>query len=402
MIGHPRRIMDFVVLAMGRKWSMLAIVLFCGILAVGITFLEPQTFVGEASMLPPDRLSSSNLLSKFNSGFALEMLKEIENPSVDLLQNILESRTLDERLARDSTIRSYYTRLGLNEPEIYQAVRKAVAVGPTYTRVDVQGTVETGWFPAAAEKEQARQLSAYITNTAIACMDSMLKSEIRSLAHSTGVYADSDYALKLQELDTLDSRQQAFEQEHGVVKLETQTEESINRIAELRTDRDQAAIELHLVDLDLSSNASSREAAAAKLHETERASIAYETDREIGPALDSLPEVSRAYAELLRDRKELEPIVSFLRIETEQQRIFETREKSLVTVMDSARPPNNRISPIRSETGFLGLIIGAALSIIYLALFSLRLSFANETASREQNRSGAVESAKSIFGRSKL
>src|ERR1019366_5020201 len=145
-----------------------------------------------------------------------------------------------------------------------------------------------------------------------------------------------------------------------------------------------------------------REAAVATLHEAERASIAYETDREIGPALDSLPEVSRAYAELLRDRKELEPIVSFLRIETEQERIFETREKSLVTVMDSARAPNNRISPIRSETGFLGLIIGAALSIIYLALFSLRLSFASEIASRTQHRSDALESAKRIFGPSKL
>jgi hypothetical protein len=393
--------MDFVVLVMSRKWTMLAITLFCGVFAVAVTYIEPQTFLGEASMLPPDRLSSSGLLSKFNSGFALEMLKEVENPSVDLLQNILESRTLDERLARDSTIRSYYASEGLHGREIYEAVRKAVSVGPGFSKVDVHGTVETNWFPTPTEKEQARVLSAYIANMAISCMDSMLKSAIRSLAHSARVYADSDYALKREQLDSLDSKQQAFEQAHGVVLLEAQTTSAIDRVGELESQRDEAEIELRLIDLDLSDNASLREAAVAKLNEAEHAAMTYETDHEIGPALDSLPEVGREYAEILRDRKELEPIVSFLHVESEQQRIFEVREKSLVTVLDPARPPDGRMSPIRSQSGFLGLIVGAALSICYVAFFSLRLSWAKERNIPRDPRFGELEAASNIFARNK-
>ncbi len=393
--------MDFVVLALSRKWGMLAIFLGCGVFAVATTFFVPHTFRAESLLLPPDRLSSSNLLSKVNAGFALEMLKEVENPSVDLLQNILESRSLSERLARDSTIHRYFSQQGLNGRAIVEAVQSAIKVEPGFTKVTVQGTIETGWMPSASEKEHARVLSSYMTNLAVATMDSTLRSAIRSLAHNTRVYADSDYALKRQELDSLDGVQEAFEQAHGVVKLETQTKATLDRVAELRAGRDQAEIELHLLSLDLSNDAVSKEAAMAKLHAADDAANAYETEHPIGPALDSLPEVSREYAELLRDRKELEPIVSFLRVEAEQQRIFEVREKSMITVLDTALTPEHRISPIRTETGFVGLLAGIALAMLYLSYWSLRLSWADEQEIRRKSLSEEASSARKIFGRNK-
>jgi len=389
--------MDFVVLLMARKWAIAGIVLFCGVAAVALTYMMPQTFQSQATMLPPDRLSSSGLLSKFNSGFALEMLKEVENPSVDLLQNILESRSLSERLARDSTIRTYFALEGKQDAAIVESVQKSLKVEPGFTKVSVDGTVETAWFPTASEKERARLLTSYIANVAIACMDSTLRAAISSMAHTTRLYADSDYALERGELDSLDRRQERFEQEHGVVKLESQTEAEIGRVGELKAQRDQAEIQLHLLSLDLSTTATTREASEEKLNEAERAATTYETEHQIGPALDSLPEINRAYAEMLRDRKELELIVNFLRLEVEQQRIFEVREKSLITVVDTARPPETRISPIRSETAFLGLIVGVALSILYIAAFSISLSWASETKSRSLIRSVEADAASTIF-----
>ncbi len=391
-------LMDFLVLAMGRKWVMLGLTLFCGIGAFAMTYIVPQTFMAMGTMLPPDRLSSSGLLSKYNSGFALEMLKQLENPSVDLLQDILESRSLDEHLAQDSLIHRYYTLQGLRGVEIVNAVRKAVKVGPGYAKVDVQGIVETRWFPTASEKENARELSSHIANAAIACMDSMLRAGVKTMAHETRLYADSDYALKRQELDSLDRVQEAFEQAHGVVKLETQTLASIDRIAQLKAERDEAEIQLRLVELDLSDNANKKELAASKLREAEQAARSYETDHQIGPALDSLPQIDRQYAELLQNRKELEPMVSFLRVETEQQRIFEEREKSFIVMLDPAQLPDSRISPIRSQTGFLGLIAGFALSIIYVAYFSFRLSWANESKSHNGIQSDEVYASEHIWG----
>jgi hypothetical protein len=336
-----------------------------------------------------------------NSGYALDLLKEIENPSVDLLQNILESRSLAERLARDSAIHRYFGQQGLHGPELVAAIHDALKVEPGFTKVTVKGTIETGWVPTAPEKEQARVLCSYLTNLAIACMDSTLRSAIRSLAHNTRVYADSDYALKRHELDSLDGLQEAFEQAHGVVKLEAQTQATLEQVAALRASRDEAEIQLHLLSLDLSNDATSKEAALAKFHAADEAAKAYETEHPIGPALDSLPEVSRAYAELLRDRKQLEPIVAFLRMEAEQQRIFEVREKSLITVLDTAVAPDHRISPIRSQTGFVGLLVGIAMSILYLSFWSLRLSWTDEQEIRRRSLSNEASSARWIFGRNK-
>jgi uncharacterized protein involved in exopolysaccharide biosynthesis len=394
--------MDFLLLIARRKWVMLSIVFFCCAAAVGISYILPQTFVAKTELLPPDRISSSSLLSKLNAGFALEMMKEIENPSVDLLQNILESHSLAERLARDSAIHRHFTSLGARGEALIEDVQKSLTVLPGFSEVTVDATVETGWAADAAEKEQARLLSAHVANLAIACMDSTLRSAIRSMAHATRLYADSDYALKRQELDSLDSRQEAFEQAHGVVELATQTKAVIARVAELKVERDRAEIRLRLLGLDLSDHADSIEAIKAELHEAERAAVAYETDEQTGPALDSLPEVSRYYAEIVRDRKELEPIVEFLRVEAEQQSIFETREKSMITVVDSAQPPETRSSPIRSQMGLLGLVAGLALSIMYLAIHALRLSWANEQQSRNgRPLSGEAESAMRIFARNK-
>ena len=393
--------MDFVVLVVSRKWAMLLIVLSCAVFGVGITYFLPQTFRAESEMLPPDRLSSSGLLSKFNSGFALEMLKEVENPSVDLLQNILESRSLDERLARDSVVHRYYAAQGMQNRAIVEAAHKAIMVLPGFTKVTVQSTIETRWMASAEEKEQARVLSSYVTNLAVRCMDSTLKSAIRSMAHDTRLYADSDYALKRDQLDSLDRVQEAFEHEHGVVKLETQTLASIERIGELRAERDQAEIQLHLLGLDLSNDATSKEAALAKYNEANEAANIYETEQQIGPALDSLPQVNRDYAELLRDRKELEPIVSFLRVEAEQERIFEVREKSLITVVDTAIAPDHRIGPIRSAMGLLGLIVGFALSLVYVSLRSLRLSWATQLRSRGLASQDLADSASRIYARNK-
>ncbi len=393
--------MDFVVLTLSRKWGMLLIVVCCVAFGVGITYFLPQTFRAESEMLPPDRLSSYGLLSKVNSGFALEMLKEVENPSVDLLQNILESRSLDERLAQDSMVHRYFAAQGLQGRAIVGAAHKAIMVLPGFTKVTVQSTIETRWMASSQEKENARVLSSHITNLAVMCMDSTLRSAIRLLAHDTRVYADSDYVLKREELDSLDERQEAFEHTHGVVKLETQTLASINRIGELRAERDQAEIQLRLLGLDLSNNATSKEAALAKYNEANEAANAYETERQIGPALDSLPQVSRDYAELLRDRKELEPIVSFLRVETEQQHIFEVREKSLITVLDTALAPDHRIGPIRSAMGLLGLIVGIALSLVYVSLWSLRLSWATQLKSRGREPGELADSASRIYARNK-
>jgi hypothetical protein len=369
---YDPHILDYFQLVLKYKWTVVFIVGFCSVAALVLTYMVPQVYQSEAVLLPPDRLSSFSLLSRYSSGFALQMLKEVENPSVDVLQNIVESRRMGEYLIGDSELHRYWSHKGLNQLEMLQAARQCVGFRPGFSQVWVSGAFETDWFADAKEKEEARALSARIANLGVRLMDSILRAEVRSLAHDTRVYADSDYAARHRELDSLDRLQEQYEHTHGIVKLSDQIQQTIAQVAALKSARDQAEIRLRILRLDLSQQAATPQTLAAVVSEANRASDAYARAPQFGPALDSLPAVSRQYARILQRKKELEPIVGFLRGEVEQQRIFEVREKSPITVLDSALPPTARFSPKRIPMMSLGIIAGFALSIVYVTGRTLR------------------------------
>jgi len=210
-----------------------------------------------------------------------------------------------------------------------------------------------------------------MANLAVWVMDSLLKSEFRNNATLTRRYADSDYAARSGELDSLATLQMRFEQEHGVDSLPLQTKEAITQMANLEAARDEARMTVILLSHDLAPHDLRYQAASAQADEAERAAREYRTVSRIGPSLAELPEVSRKYAEIVRRRAALEPIVSFLRKESEQQRMNEEREKSLLTILDPARAPDARTSPKRLPMLLIGLSAGLVLAIFYIALCSL-------------------------------
>src|SRR4051812_40986203 len=88
--------LDYLTFLFKRKWVVVGCVLLCASGFVGVSYIMPYTFASQARLLPPDRISSAGLLNTLNASGALRMLKEIENPSVDLIQNLIESKTIAE------------------------------------------------------------------------------------------------------------------------------------------------------------------------------------------------------------------------------------------------------------------------------------------------------------------
>jgi len=381
--------MDFVLLAMRYKRAIIAIVIFCGAAALGLTYIVPNTYSAETMLLPPDRISSSGLLSSLNAGGALKILKEVENPSVDLIQNILESEAVAERLARDSTVHHYFARREESQDAILSRIQSTLLTLPGFSDVRIRGTVETGWFPSSAQKEEAKHLSAYIANLACRTMDTLIGEILRSDARQARMYADSDYVRRNRELDSLDGVKEQFEQQNGIPALHAQTLATIEQISLLESDEDKSEIRLNVLERDFSSDAARVEAARAELEEARAARSRYEYASAIGPGLDTLPAISRRYAEILRKQAVLEPIVSFLRQERDQQDIFAERVRSVITIVDTARTPEARSSPKRIPMLALGVTGGGFLSILYVAFatFLASVTLSKETIVGEPENS---------------
>ncbi len=361
-------LMDYLLLLAKHKWVVISLIVFCGAAALGITYIVPYSYELEVMLLPPDRLSSSGLLSSLNAGGALKILKEVENPSVDLIQDLLESYALSDRLSRDPTIRRHFSQPGETHQQMVPSIQSSLLTIPGFSQVNVRGAIRTDWFSTAREKEAARELAPYIANLACRTMDTMIGEVLRSDAQQARIFADSDYQRRLRELDSLDGVKEQFEQQNGIPDLDAQTRATIGEISRLETEEDQAQIQLELLLRDLSSDDVHVEAARTTLEEAQHERSRYEIASAIGPGLDTLPAVARKYAEILRNEAVLEPIVTFLREERDQQNIFAERVRSVITIVDTAKVPDVRFGPKRAPMLELGLSGGVSLSILYLAL----------------------------------
>ncbi|HET6400460.1 MAG TPA: hypothetical protein VFH95_03590 [Candidatus Kapabacteria bacterium] len=361
-------IMDYLLLVSKYKWVVVSLIILCGVLALGLTYIVPYSFQSDAMLLPPDRISSSGLLSSLNAGGALKILKEVENPSVDLIQNLLESYALSDRLTRDSAVYHFFAHNSETRQEMVAQVQASLLTLPGFSNVNVRGRITTGWFSSAREKEEARRLAPYLANLACRTMDTMIGEVLRSDARQARIYADSDYVRRNGELDSLDGVKEQFEEQNGIPSLRQQTLATIGQVSQLEAEEDKAQIRLDVLERDFSSDNTGVEAARAELEEARAARSRYEYSSPIGPGLDTLPMVSRQYAELLRKLEVLEPIVTFLREERDQQDIFAERVRSVITIVDTAKTPDARFSPKRAPMLALGLSGGGFLSILYIAL----------------------------------
>jgi len=144
-------ILDYFALVARHKWAVSLIVLVSGCLFFAASYCVPYEYQADSMLLPPDRLSSSGMLSGYMSGYAIKILKEVENPSVDLLQNIIESRSMDSRLAEDSLIGGYYRHSTHTQD-------KLLAIGQQLFRDPHVGIV-----PDSLRRAQVSELSQFPT-----------------------------------------------------------------------------------------------------------------------------------------------------------------------------------------------------------------------------------------------
>jgi LPS O-antigen subunit length determinant protein (WzzB/FepE family) len=369
-------ILDYVRILLVHKRIVSALILLTGAAFLAVTYMMPYTYEATGRLLPPDRLSSSGLLSALNASGALKILKEVENPSVDLLQNLLESRTLATMLSRDSVVRSFFKERSQTESDLVTNIAEAITVKPNFSTVNILSNVSTGWLSNVHDKECARVLPARIVNLSVKYMDSLLTGLLRADAKAHLQYALADYDSRRSELDSLDSRVQRFENEHGIVQLKSQTLSAIDELAKIETQKMQAEIDETMLSTDLTSNASARKKAALLAGASGSALQRLRFRSSVGPSFDELPEVQKSYANLILRRSVLEPIVVYLQREVEQEKVNVARNKSLITYLDPAQDPDSRISPHRVPVVFLGLTCGLVLAIMFVSAVMFRESTA--------------------------
>ena len=128
-------------------------------------------------------------------------------------------------------------------------------------------------------------------------------------------------------------------------------------------------MQLGVEERELSGNSGRVELMRAQLEEAKRQLKKYD-EGGVGDyviALNSVPELSRNLAGLLREVKMLETISGYLRQQLETERINEQRNLPTLNVLDPAVIPDRKSSPRRLTMLLIGLFSGLVISVLFVS-----------------------------------
>jgi tyrosine-protein kinase Etk/Wzc len=372
--GDPH-MMDYLTMMARHRTAVVGFTLVFGVLFFAFTFVMRFTFSSTATLLPPEKQQLGGLMSFLAGSGALDIMKTQENPALDLFQNVLESRTLAEEVARDPRIIRYFSAWDTSQKSIAGAVQRSMQVDALRNgMMTVTIDMETHWSPDDAEKDSAKVLSAYLANKLVATLDNFNRERLMTSARNTRVFVEGEYKKRMQQLDTAYASMQNFQQKNKAVSLPDQLSATVTAAAELGASIQQMEIQLSVEERELSPNSDRIQTLRAQLQAAKRALAGFD-DGSVGDyvvGLKGVPQLARQFAGLTREIKLLETLTAYLRQQWEQEKINEQRNLPSLQVLDPAIPPDRKSSPKRLAMLLLGLSCGFVASIVYVGVQRFR------------------------------
>ncbi len=365
-------LMDFFTLLARHKKVVLFLTLFFGIGFLAFTYIMPQTFVGESSLIPPEKQGQSGLMSFLTGGSgALDLMKGAENPAIDMFKNVLDSRQLSEQIARDPRIRRYFATFDTSEKAIVGYVHSSMLCEALRNSIfTLSITLKTHWMPEPAEKDSAKMLVPYLAKVFVDHLDRYNRERLMTTARNTRIFVEGEYNNRMAQLDSAYTRLQAFQEEHKTISLTEQLSASVTGAALLGSQKQQLEMQIGVEERDMTPNSGRIQMLRAQLEEAKRELKKYDqggVGDYVMPFKD-VPTLAHQLANLTREVKLLETLSAFLRQQLEQERINEQRDLPTLQVLDAAIAPEKRSSPSRFNMLLIGLFSGFVLSVIYIAI----------------------------------
>ncbi len=379
-------LLDFFTLLAKHKKVVLFLTLFLGICFLAFTYIMPQTFTGESSLIPPEKQGQSGLMSFLTGGSgALDLMKGAENPAIDMFKNVLDSRQLSEQIAKDPRIRRYFATFDTSEKGIVGSVHNSMLSEALRNSIfTLIITVKTHWMPDQAEKDSAKFLVPYIAKVFVDHLDRYNRERLMTTARNTRIFVEGEYNNRMAQLDSAYGRLQAFQEQHKAISLTEQLSASVTGAALLGSQKQQLEMQIGVEERDMTPNSGRIQMLRAQLDETKRELRKYDqggVGDYVMPFKD-VPTLGRQLANLTREVKLLETLSAFLRQQLEQERINEQRDLPTLQVLDAAIAPEKRSSPSRLSMLLIGMFSGFVLSIIYIAI---RNYYANVALNPEEH-----------------
>ncbi len=348
------------------------VIAFC-LIILAFSYIIPEKYVSEATILPPKKESAGGLSSFLQSmAGSLSMGGLGKNDEVQLFLEIIQSRSTAEYVIED---------LNLKKDERFSKMRHFELVGmiqnsyeaelPKTGVIKLYSVAYTNYFPFIGnQKKDAAKFSKDILNSAVLGLDKIIRERSTSSARKTKEYIEKEIFSYRQKLDTIENNLEKFQKDNNVLAIEEQTQAIVGQAVDIGKEMTLADIELNLARLQFQENSPRLEAykkqyeiLKKQYNDIQKGGL-NSSDTYSFP-LEKVPFLMRNYIGLVRDRKILEQVLVYLETQRHQEAIQEKRDVPVVEMLDTPNLPEERDSPSRKMMFILALVLSSISSMAW-------------------------------------
>lgn len=346
------------------------------VLAILSTFILPYRYQTHATLLPQQESSSGGMsgllqsLGGLGAGLGLDIGGGKSSSQNKVFAEILSSRTNSKYIIdklRLDTISAY--KQMTNEDRISFVMSTMSVVVEKSGMVVITTTIPTNYLPNKENEKFYAKLSAIITNTALEGLDYHVRTKSTSSARKSKEYIETEIVKYKIKLDSINQQYMEFQNNNKVLDLEEQGKAIVQQAIEVGTELSKAQTELEMVKFQRNANTETVRTLQMQVETLKNRYMAIQRggltgDDDFAISLNKIPELTRQYTSIYRDKKILEQVVIYLETQRFQEALQAEKDLPVVEPLDKAIIPERRFSPNRGLVAFVSLFCGFVISLV--------------------------------------
>lgn len=360
---------DYLLVLLKRKNLIIGITLATAIVTAIISSAIKPIYKAETRILPPERGSSTELLSQHES-------PPIEDQN-ELYIGLLKSRTVLDRIIDRFDLMKLYNR------KVREDVRKAL-VGALKASADKKSGIIT-----IAVEDKDPKMAADLANAFVEELRTLTKELALTEASQRRLFYEEQLAAVKESLVKAEEAMRGFQEKTGALQMDTQARAVIESISNLRAQIAAKEVELKVMrtystpyNPDLQKAEEALRGLKAELRKLEAKGASQNPD----PLMPTgrIPAVGTEYIRKLRELKFNETLYELLLKQYESARLDEAKDAPLIQVIDRAIPPEKKAKPKRMQMVTIATLTAFFFSILLAFLIEYKEKALNDPENRER------------------
>ncbi len=354
-------ILDYFIVLFRRKWLIVGWVAAAALVFYGISFLLPKWYQARTTVLPPAQDVSSSYGQVFSQMPLQGLLPAASPQQSKIFLQMLQSRTLKERLIR---------RFDLQKRWKQKSLEKSLKV--LSARTNMMDT-RNGMIILQV-KARSPQVAARLANGYIKELDRLNREKIVSKAKSARIYIGHQIDSVRVELQKASAELADFQKTHKAVSLPDQMKEAIKEAGQLKGQIVAKKVEYEVLRKTMKPDNPKLQFLLSEIQalQNQYETIQFGGDRPLAQrkeffiAFSEAPEVGIHLAALTRRTRILESVFQLLNQQYYRAKIEEAKTTPTVQTLDKARVPEHKCCPSRLLIAFTGGFVTFVLLVLFL------------------------------------